>query len=828
MAEEVFENMSFMSPPTKELTPSEMTPLVNDVFQQASVRERVLSAQSLSGWEKIGSDDEVDSEQLTESVRVERKKLQSCPAKWFGEEVGSLPRKFYNGTKFLSTKYESLDYEVMDSELYVKEQKQKSGNQFYWINLTRWFVMFLIGVFTACIAIMIDIGIDIISEFKFKVIRQVIEQSVEDEMLYLSFIVWVSLGVGLVAVAAALVVWIEPVAAGSGIPEIKCYLNGIKVPHVVRAKTLIAKTVGVLFSVSGGLSVGKEGPMIHAGSVVAAGISQGRSTTFKRDCKHYAPVFEEFRTDTEKRDFVAGGAAAGVAAAFGAPLGGVLFSLEEGASFWNQALTWRIFFGSMVSVVTLNGVLSAYHQHPGDFTFNGLINFGRFNNQSYQWYEIVIFSFMGILGGFLGALFNFLNYRLSLFRRRYIRTKLLKLSEALLIAAITAVVGCMSVFVMTECKPLAYGAPGNPIQLFCGDGEYNTIATLYLSTPEKSIRNLFHDTDFSYGSQTLLQFAIVYYILTFWTYGLSVPSGLFVPCILTGAAWGRLLGQTLHGFLPWSLSDPGKYALIGAAANLGGVVRMTISLTVIIIEATGNLLYSLPIMLAVLIAKWVGDYFNEGLYDIHIHLNSIPLLGWEPPDSAAGLQARHIMNTDVCAFSCVEKVSKIVQVLTDTIHNAFPVVDELLEGRNRPFGKFRGLILRSQLLVLLQHKDRVMATSNDETVSYSGEYSELCLEDFRDAYPRFPDLNEVKGSLTAEEMDYYIDLKPFINNTPFTAYDTSYYPKIFGLFRALGLRHLVIVNRDNEVVGMVTRKDIARFREHNYRGNVTMTFLDIL
>ena len=95
------------------------------------------------------------------------------------------------------------------------------------------------------------------------------------------------------------------------------------------------------------------------------------------------------------------------------------------------------------------------------------------------------------------------------------------------------------------------------------------------------------------------------------------------------------------------------------AVTLGGVVRMTISLTVIIIEATGNLLYALPIMVAVLVAKWVGDYFNEvcicvglclvcvlnfqfiqGLYDIHIHLNSIPLLGWEPPDSAAGLQAR--------------------------------------------------------------------------------------------------------------------------------------------------------------------------------------------
>ena len=87
----------------------------------------------------------------------------------------------------------------------------------------------------------------------------------------------------LFAFIASIFVYIEPVAAGSGIPEIKCFLNGINMPRVVRIKTLICKVIGVTFSVAAGLPVGKEGPMVHSGGVVAAAVSQGRTNCFGLD-----------------------------------------------------------------------------------------------------------------------------------------------------------------------------------------------------------------------------------------------------------------------------------------------------------------------------------------------------------------------------------------------------------------------------------------------------------------------------------------------------------------------------------------------------------------
>lgn len=79
----------------------------------------------------------------------------------------------------------------------------------------------------------------------------------DNECLWIPYLMWTLLNLVPVLIGAILVTFVEPVAAGSGIPQVKCYLNGIKIPRVVRIKTLVVKIVGVVTSVVGGLAAGK-------------------------------------------------------------------------------------------------------------------------------------------------------------------------------------------------------------------------------------------------------------------------------------------------------------------------------------------------------------------------------------------------------------------------------------------------------------------------------------------------------------------------------------------------------------------------------------------
>lgn len=141
--------------------------------------------------------------------------------------------------------------------------------------------------------------------------------------------------------------------------------------------------------------------------------------------------------------------------------------------------------------------------------------------------------------------------------------------------------------------------------------------------------------------------------------------------------------------------------------------------------------------------------------------------------------------------------------------------------RGRIFGRFRGFILRWQLIVLLREKV-FNETSMDRPPSRA-----ITASTFRKFYPRYPPIESVIPTITAAEREYTIDLRPVMNPSPYSVSYAASLPRIFRLFRALGLRHLVVVNDRNMVIGMVTRKDLARYRSHWSHGKMALQELQI-
>ncbi|XP_054369111.1 H(+)/Cl(-) exchange transporter 6 isoform X6 [Mirounga angustirostris] len=710
------------------------------------------------------------------------------------EEDEILPRK----------DYESLDYDrcINDPYLEVLETMDNKKGRRY--EAVKWMMVFAIGVCTGLVGLFVDFFVRLFTQLKFGVVQTSVEECSQKGCLALSLLELLGFNLTFVFLASILVL-IEPVAAGSGIPEIKCYLNGVKVPGIVRLRTLLCKVFGVLFSVAGGLFVGKEGPMIHSGAVVGAGLPQFQSISLRKIQFN----FPYFRSDRDKRDFVSAGAAAGVAAAFGAPIGGTLFSLEEGSSFWNQGLTWKVLFCSMSATFTLNFFRSGIQFGSwGSFQLPGLLNFGEF-------------------------------------------------------------------------KVTSEDVNSSTKTFFCPNETYNDMATLFFNPQESAILQLFHQ-DSTFSPVTLALFFALYFLLACWTYGISVPSGLFVPSLLCGAAFGRLVANVLKSYIGLGHIYSGTFALIGAAAFLGGVVRMTISLTVILIESTNEITYGLPIMITLMVAKWTGDFFNKGIYDIHVGLRGVPLLEWETEAEMDKLRASDIMEPNLTYVYPHTRIQSLVSILRTTVHHAFPVVTEnrgnekefmkgnqlisnnikfkkssiltrageqrrrsqsmksypsselrnvcdehlpseepaekedllqqMLERRYTPYPNlypdqspsedwtmeerfrpltFHGLILRSQLVTLL-----VRGVCYSESQS-SASQPRLSYAEMAEDYPRYPDIHDLDLTLLNPRM--IVDVTPYMNPAPFTVSPNTHVSQVFNLFRTMGLRHLPVVNAVGEV-----------------------------
>lgn len=563
--------------------------------------------------------------------------------------------------------------------------------------------------------------------------------------------------------------------------------------------------------------------MIHSGAIL--GGIMARMVTFRR-------LFP-LRLADRQRDMVAAGAAAGVSAAFCAPLGGVLFAIEEGASHMNPEILLQLFVCCAVAAFVTRFLLSGmFGDLPWGLLGNRVpVEFGQFQNLTYAVPDLLAFALVGVGGGLLGAAFVALNKRLTLWRMRHVPpTGAPRFLEVLLVTFVISTIKFWLVIIDTGGLPAFFDLrDANVIWPFVTLESYQkeTVlkeslenTSLVLTRPvldtdkgqaltwlpgTEALRILFHDglaDDPFLRMLKLFFFAVLEYFTTCLTYGVGVPSGLFVPSLLTGAAFGRLFGEIMYHYvdpwLPWqTVALPEHYALVGSVAFLSGAGRITISLAVILMEATGDAVFGLPLFLASMCARWTGNAFGHGIYDMHIvEMKHIPLLEYLPAREMIALSVRDAMSSDVIAVEQVERVGRLVEVLQSCKHNGFPV---LYPGTRR----LAGMIERKTLRTVLNYSKSFGTTFQPPEGELMAAAPLVPYGPANWEFHRHPEYE-----LQKEDDDKRVDLSPYVDRCGYSISDWSSVMSCFRLFRQLGLRHLPVLDSDGNVCGMMTRKDL--------------------
>jgi len=578
-------------------------------------------------------------------------------------------------------------------------------------------------------------------------------------MIFQTFL-WTNLILALAS--SMLCVYWMPSAAGSGIPEVKAYLNGVRsMQRLANLPMLLVKILGTILSVSCLLSVGQEGPLLHIGAIIGASCSkistlcsrllvrlQRRRKKREKQQNEVEnteiPWIENvlcrmrnelsyFATDAERRDLVSIGSSVGLAASFGAPIGALLFIIDDISSYFERNLLLRLLVANAIGVFTL----AAWR---GDLSNCSIINLGTYGTDDLfinRLDQLPYFIMIGIGGGILGGAFCS-GYK---WLRRNVTSRFplvgqgrdkYQLLEVTLVSIITSVVLFYMPLSSYACRDLQVDKTkdylmnvynGNEdaadealiktIEMgsyLCPSGQINMMARTMFGSRIIAIRHILTDPSV-YQQETLLAIGIVFYILSLITSGITIPAGIFTPIILVGAAFGGAIGNAVHHYVDEE-TTPSTFALLGVAAMLAGVQQSTISVAMMLVEGTGQIKILTPVILVVIIARGIFElvisykqypYLNGALRNLNI------VSGYYE-----AVQVRDIMSHPLQTVAPKERVVDLVKLLNSSCHEGYPVVDQST-------GRFLGLVKRTQIGALLEcgvfSKNYNMSGEDDLTVT---------------------------------------------------------------------------------------------------------------
>lgn len=343
-----------------------------------------------------------------------------------------------------------------------------------------------------------------------------------------------------------------PKTSGSGIPQVKGLILA-RIDYKNWFQELLSKFIGGILGIGAGLSLGREGPSVQLGSYLGYGISK----IFKRDIK-------------DRNYLITSGASAGLAGAFGAPMAGVMFSLEEIHRYLSSKLLICVFLASIAADFVgrrFFGIQTAFNIH---------VNYSLNISPYFQFSLYIIF---GLIIAFFGKLFTF-----TLIKTQDIFNEI-KLPRYIKITIVMTLS-----FILCIVFPEVTG------------GGHDLAESLVHKQELISI---------------LIIIFLVKLLFTAISYATGFAGGIFLPMLVLGAIIGKIFGETLD--IIWLTGDDFTvhFVVLGMAAYFVSVVRAPITGAILILEMTG----SFDLLLAIATVSIVAFYTTELLgqhpiYDI--------------------------------------------------------------------------------------------------------------------------------------------------------------------------------------------------------------------
>ena len=432
--------------------------------------------------------------------------------------------------------------------------------------------------------------------------------------------------VGLImgTLAGVIIEVLSPSAAGGGIPQVKAALA--KYPIVLNLRTAIVKTLATILIVGAGFTVGRRGPTVHIGAAIGAQVSR------------WIP-----NSPTNRRQMIAAGAAAGLAAGFNTPIAGVLFVVEELmrdiSGLTLETAIAASFTGAVVSRIFDTSDLNVPLK---------VIDTAR--RGSFAVPEIPFYVVLGILAGILGGIFNLAIIRGMKFSRGLPLPMPVRIGLA----------GLISGIVVAWLPPFFQDNAGLRELLIAGQFNWQTTALVFVTQ----------------------------FCLTILAYSSGAPGGLFAPALVLGSALGYLVGIAEVALI--SSESPYTFALAGMGAFFTAVVRVPVTAIVIVFEMTADFNLVLPLMISCAVAYIVAESVSQGsLYEHLLEASGIELTEENPQnDFMAQLTADDVMQSRVETLPSNLPLTEVVIAMSRSHHRGFPVVED---------GKLVGIITQSDI-----------------------------------------------------------------------------------------------------------------------------------